>query len=119
MSIGYRIGITLKVAYEGLVSNSHELEPTERHITFHKHDFKFPGGLREGFRHWRQRQRETSIGSQDDAQWEKCSISDDDTFLIADDPLLPCGLAVLSPILPLFVDVFSHAFQGTTVYWWD
>ncbi|KAL6787118.1 hypothetical protein J3E68DRAFT_418779 [Trichoderma sp. SZMC 28012] len=139
---GCSFDVTLKVTYEGLVSDTHELELTERCITLHTYDFQFPSGLREGFRLWRQRRPETSIGSHDDDKWVECSIPDDNAFLIADDP--PIDVRVgddVDNFVTLHVgetwtlaksfdwsslpddtvpgDVFSLVFQGTTVDWWD
>ncbi|KAJ4854410.1 uncharacterized protein T069G_11389 [Trichoderma breve] len=139
---GHSFDVTLKVSYEGRVSDTHELELTERCIIFYTYDFQFPSGLREGFRLWCQRRSETSISSHDDGKWVECSIPDDDTFLIADDP--PVDVRVgddVDNFVTLRVgetwtltksfdwgslpddtvpgDVFSLMFQDTIVDWWD
>lgn len=145
MSHGHPFGVILKVAYEGIVSSTREPEPTERCITFHTHDFRFPSGLREGFRLWRRRRHEASTGLQDDGKWEECNLPEDDACLIVDDP--PVAVRVGNDTdnfaslrvgeiwtvtealegqywssLPRDAvpgDEFSFAFQGTTVDWWD
>ncbi|OPB40897.1 hypothetical protein A0O28_0009780 [Trichoderma guizhouense] len=139
---GHSFDVTLKVTYEGLVSDTHKLDLTHRCITFHTYDFQFPSGLREGFRLWHQRRHETSISSHDDDKWVEFNIPDDEAFLIADDP--PVVVRVgddLDNFVTLRVgetwtftkrfdwsslpddavpgDVFSLVFQGTTVDWWD